>query len=207
MARAFAEISFTPAVVDLQKTHGSVDGYAKFLDPAAARADRLGPAETAFIGTIDGCFQATISDSGWPYVQFRGGPKGFLKVLDEQTIAYADYRGNRQYLSVGNLKTNERISLILLDYPNRRRLKVWGRARLVSMEDDPALIEQLMDTGYRAKPERAVVITIEALDWNCPAHIPQRMTLEELEPMLGPLRDELERLRVENEELRGRVAG
>ena len=202
MARAFAEISFTPAVVALQEQNGSANGYAKFLAPEADQANRFGPAEEAFIAGIDGCFQATISQSGWPYVQFRGGPKGFLKVLDDQTIAYADYRGNRQYLSAGNLGDNDKISMILVDYPNRRRLKIWGRARLVALDDDPALIEKLQDKNYRAKPERAVVITVEALDWNCPAHIPQRMTLEELEPLLSPVRDEIAQLKAENEELK-----
>jgi len=205
MSRAFAEISFTPSVVAMQECHGSAGGYAKFLAPETDRADRLGAPEADFIASMDGGFQATVSQTGWPYVQFRGGPKGFLKVLDEKTIAYADYRGNRQYLSTGNLSENDRVALILVDYPNRRRLKLWGRARLVNVDDDPALIEQIQDKTYRARVERAVVITIEAFDWNCPAHIPQRMTMQELEPVLRPMRDEIEQLRAENEELRGRL--
>jgi predicted pyridoxine 5'-phosphate oxidase superfamily flavin-nucleotide-binding protein len=135
-------------------------------------------------------------------VQFRGGPAGFLKVLDEQTIAYADFRGNRQYVSAGNLAGDDRISLILMDYPNRRRLKVMGRARLVEKNDDPGLVASLHVEGYRARPERAVVITIEGLDWNCPQHIPVRLTREELEPHLAPLRDELSRLQAENAALK-----
>jgi uncharacterized protein len=202
MTRAFAKISFTPSVRAVQESYGSADNYAGFLHPDTDAGDRVGPDERAFITQMDGFFQATVSEAGWPYVQFRGGPKGFLKVLDEQTIAYADFRGNRQYISVGNLVEDDRITLILVDYPNRRRLKVWGRARLVSSGDDPGLINQLRDENYRALPERAVVITIEALDWNCPQHIPQRMTLEELEPRLKLLRQDLERLELENEELR-----
>ena len=202
MPRAFAEISFTPSVLALQAQNGSAQGYSKFLHPDAERGDRIGPAEAGFITGRDGFYQATVSDSGWPYVQFRGGPAGFLKVLDDRTIAYADFRGNRQYLSAGNLAQNDRVSMILMDYPNRRRLKVWGRAKLTAATENPELIAQLQDTSYRGQPERAVVLTIEALDWNCPQHIPQRMTLEELEPQLETIRTEHSRLKSENEELR-----
>ena len=140
MARAFAEIAFTPAVLDFQATHGSAKGYAKFLAPEAESGDRLGETETSFVAARDGFYQATMSQTGWPYVQFRGGPVGFLKVLDDRTLAYADFRGNRQYLSTGNLRENDKISLILMDYPNRRRLKIWGRAKLVGKEQDAALV-------------------------------------------------------------------
>jgi len=203
MARAFAEIAFTPAVLAEQRRQGSAESYAKFLTEEAAPGDAIGPAEADFMARRDGFYQATVSETGWPYVQFRGGPAGFLKVLDEKTIAYADFRGNRQYLSVGNLQGDDRVALILVDYPNRRRLKVWGHAHSVDIADDPALVARLHDPGYRAKPERAVVITVAALDWNCPQHLPQRLTLEELEPMLAPLREELLRLRAENAALRG----
>lgn len=202
MSRAFAEISFTPSVLAVQEQNGSAESYSKFLEPDADRGDRVGPMETEFISRRDGFYQATVSNAGWPYVQFRGGPIGFLKVLDESTIAYADFRGNRQYLSVGNLADNDRVSLILMDYPNRRRLKVWGRAKLVGAKDDPLLMTKLQDPTYRALPERAVVIEVEALDWNCPQHIPQRMTLEELEPQLKPVRDEIAQLKAENEKLK-----
>ncbi|MEH6740257.1 MAG: pyridoxamine 5'-phosphate oxidase family protein, partial [Sulfitobacter sp.] len=202
MTRAFTEISFTPSVIALQTQNGSAEGYSNFMAPEADRADRIGPAEAEFISGRDGFYQATVSEFGWPYVQFRGGPVGFLKVLDNQTIAYADFRGNRQYLSAGNLTDNDRISMILMDYPNRRRLKVWGRAQLISLSDDQELMGQLQDMSYRGRPERAVVITVEALDWNCPQHIPQRMTVEELEPQLEPLRAELSRLTSENEKLK-----
>jgi predicted pyridoxine 5'-phosphate oxidase superfamily flavin-nucleotide-binding protein len=201
MSRAFAEISFTPGVLALQHQQGSAEGYARFLEPEAQAGNRIGAAEAEFISTMDGFFQATISESGWPYVQFRGGPKGFLKVLDDKTIAYADFRGNRQYLSTGNLTKNDRVSLILVDYPNRRRLKIWGHAQLVDKDDDPDFIKKLQQRSYRGLPERAVIITVEALDWNCPQHIPQRMTLEELEPQLAPMRDEIARLKSENEKL------
>ena len=205
MARAFAEIAFTPAVLAEQARQGSAGSYAKFLDPAAA-GNRFGPAEAAFVAQRDGFYQATVSETGWPYVQFRGGPRGFLKLLDEGTLAYADFRGNRQYLSVGNLKGDDRVALILVDYPNRRRLKVWGHARIVDAAEDPALVARLHDPAYQARPERAVVIAVAALDWNCPQHLPQRYTLEELEPALSQLRAELQRLQAENAALRGETA-
>ncbi len=202
MARAFAEIGFTPSVLSVQEQQGSAEAYSKFLLPEADRGDRIGPVEAEFISARDGFYQATVSETGWPYVQFRGGPVGFLKVLDDKTIAYADFRGNRQYLSAGNLKENDRIAMILMDYPNRRRLKIWGRAKLIDSKEDPLLTTKLKDPTYRGLPERAVVISVEALDWNCPQHIPQRVTLEELEPQLAPLREEMARLRSENERLK-----
>ena len=199
MARAFAEIAFTPAVQEIQKTMGSDKGYAKFLQADAERRDELGEGEAAFIAARDGFYQATISQTSWPYVQFRGGPAGFLKVLDERTIAYADFRGNRQYVSTGNLTENDKVSMILMDYPNRRRLKIWGRAKLI---EDDKLIGELHVEGYKAWPERAVVITVEAFDWNCPQHIPQRLTVEELEPVLGAMRQQIAALHEENRELK-----
>ena len=202
MARAFAEIAFTPNVEAAQDRLGSRRAYARIQLPEVDRADTIDVRASEFITARDGFYQATVSETGWPYVQFRGGPAGFLKVLDDRTIAYADYRGNRQYLSLGNLTGDDRISLILMDYPNRRRLKIWGRARTVGIDEDPDLVASLHDDGYRARPERAVVIAVEALDWNCPQHIPQRLTLEELEPQIAPLREELARLRAENERLR-----
>ena len=202
MARAFAEIAFTPNVQAVQQQMGSAEPYAKFLKSDADPADRLGDAEAEFIAARDGFYQATVSETGWPYVQFRGGPAGFLKVLDDRTIAYADFRGNRQYLSVGNLAGDDRVSLILMDYPNRRRLKVWARARLVDGAADPDLIARLHDADYRARPERAVILTVEAFDWNCPQHIPQRLTMQELEPLVAPMRDEIARLCAENKSLK-----
>ena len=194
MARAFTEIAFTPAVLAKQERYGSARAYAKFMEPEAERADRIGPVEAAFIAQRDGFYQATVSESGWPYVQFRGGPRGFLKILDDKTVAYADFRGNRQYLSTGNLSENDRVSLILMDYPNQRRLKLWGRAQL---SEDPALIEPLREADYRAHPERAVVITVEALDWNCPQHITPKFTAEQVDAAVAPLRNRISELEAE----------
>jgi len=183
MPRAYADLTFTPNVRAMQEKHGSAASYAKFLAAEVSGGDAFTESEAAFIAERDGFYQATISETGWPYVQFRGGPRGFLKVLDLKRLAYADFRGNRQYLSVGNLQASNRISLFLMDYPNKRRLKILGTVELVDIEDDPDLIARLHDPEYRAVPERAFVITLAGFDWNCPQHIPQRYTLEEFDRM------------------------
>lgn len=180
MPRAYAELTFTPNVLEMQRKQGSAESYARFLSPDVSGGDAFTMREAEFIAARDGFYQATVSETGWPYVQFRGGPRGFLKVIDEKRLAYADFRGNRQYLSVGNLKANNRISLFLMDYPNRRRLKILGTVDVVEIADNPKLVERLHDPAYRAVPERAFVITLAGFDWNCPQHIPQRYTLEEL---------------------------
>jgi predicted pyridoxine 5'-phosphate oxidase superfamily flavin-nucleotide-binding protein len=176
MARNFSELAFTPSVRAMQARMGSRAGYAALDSPQAQRAT-LGPPEIEFIAACDGFFQATAGTNGWPYVQHRGGPPGFLKVLDARTIGYADFRGNRQYISVGNLQDDDRVSLILMDYAEQRRLKLWGRAKLVELAgDQEGLVERLELPHYRARVERAVVIAIEAFDWNCPQHITPRFT-------------------------------
>lgn len=202
MARAFAEIAFTPAVRKRQEEEGSRSFYLRAEQPGGDRRDALGPSEAAFIEARDGFYQASVSETGWPYVQFRGGPMGFLNVIDDRTLGYADFRGNRQYISSGNLTGNDRVCLFLMDYPNHRRLKIWARARQVAAKDDPALVERLHPGGYRAKPERAVLLTVEAFDWNCPAHIPQRFTLPELQPVFTQLQDRIAELENENAELK-----
>tara|TARA_R110002111_G_scaffold50183_2_gene88085 strand:- start:129 stop:641 length:513 start_codon:yes stop_codon:yes gene_type:complete len=161
----------------------------------------LGAQEAAFVQDRDGFYQATVSETGWPYVQFRGGPPGFVKVIDPRTIAYADYRGNRQYLSLGNLTGDGRISLILMDYPNRRRLKIWGRAQIVEGDDAKDLLDALHKPGDPGRPERAIVIHIEAIDWNCPSHIPQRLTLAEMQPQIDAMRAQIAQLTAENARL------
>ena len=200
MARAFADIAFTPSVRMIQKQFGSADGYAKFLGPDAQSGNRIGPREAEFIAHVDGFFQASISETGWPYVQFRGGGSGFVKVLDDQTIAYADYRGNRQYISAGNLSQSARISLIAVDYPTQRRLKLWGEAELVDPDTNPELLARIYDG--KETVERIVKIRISALDWNCPRHIPRRFTLDELEPQLAVMRERLAELETENTALK-----
>ena len=194
MSRAYYDIAFTPAVRAMQTRMGSRSTYAP-LDRADDRCDELSADEAEFIHGRDGFYQASVGDSGWPYVQFRGGPAGFLKVLDRKTIGYADFRGNVQYISVGNLQGNDRVALILMDYANQRRLKIMGRARLVDRRDDPALVARLVMPDYRANVERAVIITVEGYDWNCPQHITPRFTEVEIEVRIAPLHAEIARLR------------
>lgn len=179
MPSAFGRIAFTPGVRAFQARQGVRQRDARPDDAIDERGAGLTDLEAAFVGARDGFYQATVGENGWPYVQFRGGPPGFLRVLDARTIAYADFRGNMQYVSAGNLAADGRVSLILMDYANRRRLKLFGRARLVDAGDDPALVARLEDPGYRARIERAVVISVEAFDWNCPQHITPRFTEEE----------------------------
>ena len=207
MARSFAEIAFTPAVREFQTRMGSRSNYAA-LDQVEGdgRDTRLTDREADFIAERDGFYQATIGETGWPYVQFRGGPAGFLKVLGTNTIGYADFRGNVQYISAGNLAQDGRVALILMDYAQRRRLKIWGRAQLIDARDDAALVEQLEVRSYRARIERVVIITVEAFDWNCPQHITPRYTEAEVEAATATLRREVARLRAELERLRGQGA-
>ena len=180
MGHKFAEIAFTDTVKSLQQSHGSRAAYARRESGEADFNDWLSQTETQFIAERDSFYMATVSETGWPYVQHRGGPKGFLRVLDGKTLGFADYLGNRQYVSVGNLKTESRVSLFLMDYPNRRRLKLLGRAKLVGPEDGD-VIERLSLPDYRARIERGVLITVEAFDWNCPQHITPRHTVAEIE--------------------------
>ena len=178
MGHRFAELAFMPTVMAVQEHEGSRDSYRR-LEGGEAHHDRLGPAEASFIAARDSFYMATVSETGWPYLQHRGGPRGFLKVLDEGTIGFADFRGNRQYVSVGNLLGDDRVALILVDYPNRRRLKILGRARAVTM-DDAAKLGRLDLPGYRAKVERGLLIAVETFDWNCPQHLTPRFTTEEI---------------------------
>ena len=193
MNSRFAEIAFTAAVKRLQERDGSRPHYARG-EINAATADSMGQSEAAFISERDSFYMATVSETGWPYLQHRGGPKGFLKVLDARTLAFADFRGNRQHVSEGNLAGNDRVALILMDYANRHRLKLLGRARAIDAADDAALLDSLGDAGYRARVERAVVIRVEAFDWNCPQHITPRFSAMELEPVIEALRARIREL-------------
>jgi len=179
MAHSFAQIAFTPAVQRVQEKMGSRRGYAR-LQAGGAHHDRLGSSEATFIGERDSFYMASVGETGWPYIQHRGGPKGFLRVIDETTIGFADFSGNRQYVSVGNIENDERVSLFLMDYPNRTRLKILGRARVVGL-DDVRTLERLAVPGYRARVERGLLISIAAFDWNCSQHIKARYALEEIE--------------------------
>jgi predicted pyridoxine 5'-phosphate oxidase superfamily flavin-nucleotide-binding protein len=193
MRHRFAEIAFTPAVKAVQEVHGSRASYARF-ESGPLRNDRLGPDEVEFIQERDGFYLASIGATGWPYVQYRGGPPGFLRVLDERSLAWADFRGNRQYISVGNLGGYDRVAMILMDYANRRRLKILGHAESLEVGADDGLSTELTVPGYRAVVERAVRVRIEAFDWNCSQHITPRFTLEQVEHAVKPLRERVTEL-------------
>ena len=184
MARAFAKIAFTPNVQAAQARMGSRDAY-RTVELGATEAVALGHYEADFISERDSFYQGTVSENGWPYVQHRGGPTGFLKVLGPQTIGYADFSGNRQYISVGNLDGDDRVSLFLMDYPGQRRLKIWGRARLIDGVTEPDLVARLESPSYRAPVERGVVITVEAFDWNCPKYITPRFTEHQVKELVN----------------------
>jgi ferredoxin-NADP reductase/predicted pyridoxine 5'-phosphate oxidase superfamily flavin-nucleotide-binding protein len=184
MARAFAKIAFTPRVQAAQTRIGSRDAY-RTAELGADEVVELSPDEIEFIGARDSFYQGTVGENGWPYVQHRGGPTGFLKVLDPHTIGYADFSGNRQYISVGNLDGDDRVSLFLMDYPGQRRLKIWGRARLIDEDAEPALIARIESPNYRARVERGVIITVEAFDWNCPKYITPRFTEREVRELVS----------------------
>jgi len=189
MARAFAKISFTPNVQAVQTEMGSRMAY-RAAELGEAEEVALGAAEQAFIAERDSFYQATVSQTGWPYVQHRGGSVGLLKVLDDRTIGYADFSGNRQYISVGNLRGDDRVSLLLMDYPQRRRLKIWGRARAVDERTEPALLAKLESPDFRAPVERGIVIQVEAFDWNCPKYITPRYSRNEVEALLVQARQQ-----------------
>lgn len=195
MAKNFAEIAFTESVKTQQSKYGSRRSYAKM--EAQERGNKISENEAEFIAERDGFYLATVGESGFPYVQFRGGPKGFLKVLDAKTLAYADFRGNMQYVSVGNLTRNDKAALILMDYARRQRLKIYARIEIVEAKDNPALIAQLQDTSYDAQVERAMLLHVEAFDWNCPQHITPRYTIEEIRELNAPLYEHVAKLEAE----------
>jgi predicted pyridoxine 5'-phosphate oxidase superfamily flavin-nucleotide-binding protein len=204
MAYGFLDIAMTPSVKAAQTANGSAKMWTEFKGHRAF--DRFTEAEIQFIAARDSFYIATVSETGWPYVQHRGGPLGFLHVLDDKTLAFPDFRGNLQYISIGNAAANDRAALILMDYPNRRRLKIYARIEVKDLSSDPAFTEKLTLPGYKAKPERAIVLHLEAFDWNCPQHITPRFSEAELAPALAPVRARLEQLEAENQALRLELA-
>ena len=208
MSKHYGAIAFTEAVRDVQRDHGSHGFYdrKRVQGNAVPGIDALTDDEKDYLAERDGFYLATVSETGWPYVQFRGGPAGFLRVVDEHTVGWADFRGNLQYISTGNVADEGKVALIAMDYAHQRRLKIYGRARVVTIDEDPALVASVTDPSYDAVVERAVLVTVEAYDWNCPQHITPRFSAAELEPILAPLRDRLAALQDENAELRARLA-
>jgi predicted pyridoxine 5'-phosphate oxidase superfamily flavin-nucleotide-binding protein len=197
-----SDIVFTPAARAAQAERGSARAYDKRI--AVGFPDRVSPELAALIGELDTAFLATVSAAGAPYIQHRGGPKGFIKVLDDRTLGFADYAGNRQYITISNLAENDRAYLFLIDFAARRRIKVWGRARAV--EDDPALLARLADPGYRVRPERAILFTVEAWDVNCSQHITARFSEDEIAGATVVMRERIAALEAENAQLRAAAA-
>lgn len=202
----YADIAFTSAVRAVQTQMGSRKAFARF-ESSGEVPDTIGEEERAFLAERDSFYMASVSETGWPYVQHRGGPKGFLRVLDEHHIGFADYRGNRQYVSVGNIAKDDRVALILVDYPNRTRLKILAHASVVTSADSAQTMAKLAVPGYRAHIERGMVLRVEGLDWNCPQHIIPRFTEEQFRAMAAPLAARVETLEKENAELRRLLAG
>jgi hypothetical protein len=201
--KPFAEIAFTPAVQALQQRNGSRDAYAR-LEAKGDPGEGLTTREAEFLAAADSFYLATVSETGWPYVQHRGGPRGFLKVVSPARIAYADFGGNRQYVSAGNLSRDDRAAIIVMDYANRQRLKLLGRLRFDGIgEADPELVFAVELPGYGARTERVGVFDVEAFDWNCPQHITPRFTMEQVEEVLRPLRQRVAQLESDLHAARG----
>jgi hypothetical protein len=200
MAYGFLDIAATASVKEAQRENRSADYWAGFHGERSF--DRFTENEAAFIAARDSFYMATVSKSGWPYVQHRGGPPGFIRMLDDKTLAIADFRGNRQYITVGNVAAGGRASLILVDYANRRRLKIFAHVEVKNLADNPELAAAVATPGYKAKPERVLKFHLDAFDWNCPQHITQRFTEAEIDAALAPVRERLAQLEAENKALR-----
>jgi len=208
MAYDFGSLVFTPAVKALQERYGSRRQYARLEESgrsASGKSGGLGQEERDFIGERDSFYMASLGATGWPYVQHRGGPKGFLKVINEHTIAFADFRGNKQYISTGNLMTDNLVALILVDYPRQQRLKILGRVEIFEGEKAQEWLEKVRDPEYKAITERVYIIRVEAFDWNCPQHIVPRFTEEEIRDVLVPVEKHVHELELENQNLRNEI--
>lgn len=204
MAQNYIHTLFTDAARAMQKRAGSRDAYARMEEDADGQLDILGKKEAMFLADRDSFYIASVTAEGWPYVQHRGGPPGFLKLLEGNRLAFADYRGNKQFVSTTNLLAEPRVSLFMIDYPNRRRLKILGIAKIVELDEDPEMVTSLMSRDYKAVPERIYTIDVIGFDWNCPQHITPRFTEAQLATAVAPLTTELEQLRAEVAQLRAR---
>ncbi len=196
MTSHFLNVLASPAVKAAQEANGSRAAQARH-DAASPEPDLLSEREAEFIAVRDSFYMATVGHDGWPYMQHRGGPAGFVKVLSERAFGFADFRGNRQYVTVGNLAVDNRAAFFFMDYANRARLKVLGRVRAVDLGADQSLANALIVPGYRALPERGLIVDVEAFDWNCSQHITPRYTVEQLEPAVEALKARIAELEVE----------
>lgn len=202
----FGQIAFTPTVKALQERMGSRSIYARGERAGETAEDVIGEDEAAFLAERDSFYMASVGETGWPYVQHRGGPKGFVKVLDEHTLGFADFRGNLQYISAGNVSGDDRVALIFVDYPHRARIKILARVSLVTAAEAPEILARLEDPGYNARVERGFVLRVEGVEWNCPKHITPRFTEDEVRSGVAPLLARLEALEEENRTLRAELA-
>ncbi len=189
-----SDIAFTPSVKAIQEKHHSRSSYAR-MEQSGGWQSKITPPLEMYLRSMDSFYLGTANNEGQPYIQHRGGPKGFLKVLDDKRLAFTDFSGNRQYISTGNISENNKAFIFLMDYPNRSRIKIWGTIEVI--DDDKELLESLENKAYGARLERAIVFTVEAWDMNCPQHIKQRFTTEEIEKVTKPLYDRIKTLEQE----------
>jgi predicted pyridoxine 5'-phosphate oxidase superfamily flavin-nucleotide-binding protein len=202
---SFGSLLFTPVVKQLQERYGSRHQYERVRQSGASH-DRFTAFEVKFLAERDSLYWATIGATGWPYVQHRGGPKGFLKVIDDHTLALADFQGNKQFISTGNLLTDNRVAMILVDYPQQARLKILGRVEIFEGEKADVWMDRVRTPGYKAIIERVFIIHVEAYDWNCPQHITPRYTSEQIHEAVHGLEERLEQVEEENRKLRKQIA-
>ncbi len=202
MTAHYHRLAFTPNIKAEQTAHGSRAHYEKY-EGAPDQPDPITDAEADFIAARDSFYMATVGETGWPYMQHRGGPPGFVRVLDAHTLGMADFRGNRQYITLGNIAHDNRTSLFFMDYANKRRLKALARITRRDLSEDAALAEKLALPGYRAKVEHALIFTIEAFEWNCPAHITPRWSEAEIGPGIRDLHTQIALLQAELKRLQG----
>ena len=205
MAYKFLDMLTTDAVIDAQTDNDAREQWADFKGDR--KFDHFDERAAAFIAARDSFYMASVSENGWPYVQHRGGPAGFLKVLDDTTLGFADFRGNRQYISLGNTRADDRVALFMVDYPRRKRLKLLGHLKAHALDADPELTRRIVDSDYVGQPERIMTIDLEAYDWNCPQHIIPRYTKEMVDAAAMPLQEEIARLQAENAALKAQLAG
>jgi uncharacterized protein len=205
MAYTFGSLVFTPVIKALQERYGSRRQYAK-REASGFSQDGLGPSETDFLAECDSFYMASVGATGWPYVQHRGGPKGFLKVVDQHTIAFADFGGNKQFVSTGNLMTDDRVALILVDYPRQARLKFLGHVKIMDGTEAREWIAKFRDPDYDAVVERVFMIHVDAFDWNCRQHITPRFTEEQIRVALHPIEVRMQALEQENHKLQSEIA-
>lgn len=205
MAYKFLNMLTTDAVIAAQADNEAREQWADFQGDRMF--DRFDERAAAFIAARDSFYMASVSENGWPYLQHRGGPAGFLKILDDRTLGFADFRGNRQYISLGNTRADDRVALFMVDYPRRKRLKLLGHLHAHALDADPDLTRRIVDRDYPGEPERVMTIALEAYDWNCPQHIIPRYTKDMVDQAAQPLQDEIARLTAENEALKARLQG